>query len=102
MDGVSLSFDMFVVACIDNELRLFPKNFTDNGLGTNKVKLSTGNTANLSIFKSGTVGKGLMITDATCYSKLVTTFKLIKTSVMINTIGDKSESVPISGFLFDI
>ena len=102
MDGVSLSFDMFVVACIDNELRLFPKNFTDNGLGTNKVKLSTGNTANLSIFKSGTVGKGLMITDPTCYSVLLEAFKSIKTPVMINTIEVIPESIPVAGFLYDI
>ena len=93
---------MFVVGCIDNELRLFPKNFTDNGLVNYKVQLTTGGLTGLTIFKSGTEGKGLMISDVDCYTKLVEAFKLIKTPVLINTNGNLSESVPIKGFVLDI
>ena len=93
---------MFVVGCVDSELRLYPKNFTENDLADYKVQLANGNTTILSIFKSGTEGKGLMINDDACYIKLVDAFKSIKTPFMINTIVNKLESVPISGFLLDI
>ena len=102
MDGVLLKFDMFVVGLIDNELRLFPKNFTDNGLGDYKVKLTTGNITSLRIFTTGAEGKGLVIKDVACYTKLVDAFKLIKTPGMIHTIENKLENVPVSGFLLDI
>jgi hypothetical protein len=93
---------MFVVGCIDNELRLFPKNFTDNGLGNYKVQQLTGGLTGLKIFPSGTEQKGIMISDVACYTKLVEAFKLIKTPVLISTIEKPSESVPISGFVLNV
>jgi len=93
---------MFVVGVIDNELRLFPKNFTDNGLSNYKVQQLTGGLTGLTIFPIGTAQIGLMITDVVCYAILVEAFKLIKTPVLISTIENQSESVPISGFILDV
>ena len=93
---------MLVVGYIDNELRLFPKNFTDNGLGDYKVQLTTGVITGLAFFKNGTEGKGIMIGDDACYKKLVEKFKLIKNPILVNKIENKSESVPISGFVLNI
>ncbi len=93
MDGMPTNFDMFGIGFINNQVRLYPKMYVDNVFTDYMV----GNVG-LTMFTTGSQGKGLMIQDSVCFNQMIDLFKGITNPLMVNTVGVKTQT-PICGFV---
>ena len=92
---------MFGVGIVNDQIRLYPKNFTTNLYGDFKMLSNDLSSPELSIFLNGTNGsKGIMVKDSVCYNKIVGLVKSISSPVMSWVSSDVKISV--SGFILDV
>ena len=93
MDGMPTNFDMFGIGYINNLVRLYPKMYTENNFGDYMI----GNVG-LTMFTTGTQGKGLWIEDLGCFNQMIELFKGVTSPLMVNSNGAKTQ-IPIYGFV---
>lgn len=101
MDDIAQKFDLFGVECDEQEINLFPKNFTGS-FTDNRITLEGGRPVKFGIYASNEMGnmRGLMIRDRSCLDKMINLFNAIKTPTSVEiTNGEKVTKASISGFV---